>query len=90
MCIVMCFITGWSYTLVVLMFAVVIYKYIEYKGAEQEWGDGLKGLQMSTARYALTKLEQGPPHTKNWRPQLLVLAKLDNTSLKMKSTGWFS
>ena len=90
MCIVMCFITGWTYTLVVLMFAVVIYKYIEYKGAEQEWGDGLKGLQMSTARYALTKLEQGPPHTKNWRPQLLVLAKLDDTSLKMKSTQIFN
>jgi potassium/chloride transporter 4/5/6 len=24
------------------------------------------------------RLEDGPPHTKNWRPQILVLAKLDD------------
>ena len=26
------------------------------------------------------RLEDGPPHTKNWRPQILVLAKLDGTA----------
>ena len=80
----MCFVTGWQYTVVVFIFAGLIYKYIELKGAENEWGDGLKGLQMSTARLALLKLEQGPPHTKNWRPQVLVLAKLDE-NLRLRS-----
>ena len=35
--------------------------------AEKEWGDGIRGLAMSAARYALHRLEEGPPHVKNWR-----------------------
>lgn len=35
--------------------------------AEKEWGDGIRGLSLSAARYALLRLEVGPPHTKNWR-----------------------
>jgi len=46
--------------------------------AEKEWGDGLRGLAMSAARFALLRLEEGPPHVKNWRPQLLILLKLDD------------
>ena len=46
--------------------------------AEKEWGDGLRGLAMSAARYALLRLESGPPHVKNWRPQLLIFLKLDS------------
>lgn len=44
--------------------------------AEKEWGDGIRGLALSAARYSLLRLEEGPPHTKNWRPQLLILVKL--------------
>lgn len=47
--------------------------------AEKEWGDGIHGLSMSAARFALLKLEDGPPHVKNWRPQILILLKLDET-----------
>ena len=28
--------------------------------------------------FHVSRLEDGPPHTKNWRPQILVLAKLDD------------
>lgn len=45
--------------------------------AEKEWGDGVHGLSLQAARYALLKLEEGPLHTKNWRPQILLLCKLD-------------
>jgi len=33
---------------------------------------------MSAARFALLRLEEGPPHVKNWRPQLLILLELDD------------
>ncbi|XP_039996498.1 solute carrier family 12 member 6-like isoform X1 [Xiphias gladius] len=76
-CLALMFISSWYYAIVVLVIAGMIYKYIEYHGAEKEWGDGIRGLSLSAARYALLRLEERPPHTKNWRPQLIVLLKLD-------------
>ncbi|RXM27592.1 Solute carrier family 12 member 6 [Acipenser ruthenus] len=76
-CLALMFISSWYYAIVAMVIAGMIYKYIEYNGAEKEWGDGIRGLSLSAARYALLRLEEGPPHTKNWRPQLLVLLKLD-------------
>lgn len=46
--------------------------------AEKEWGDGIRGIALSAARYSLLRLEEGPPHTKNWRPQILMLSKLND------------
>ncbi|XP_067257049.1 solute carrier family 12 member 6-like isoform X1 [Chanodichthys erythropterus] len=76
-CLALMFISSWYYAIVAMVIAGMIYKYIEYHGAEKEWGDGIRGLSLSAARFALLRLEEGPPHTKNWRPQLLVLLKLD-------------
>ncbi|XP_054608966.1 solute carrier family 12 member 6-like isoform X2 [Dunckerocampus dactyliophorus] len=76
-CLALMFISSWYYAIIAMVIASMIYKYIEYHGAEKEWGDGIRGLSLSAARYALLRLEEGPPHTKNWRPQLLVLLKLD-------------
>lgn len=78
LCISIMFMTSWFYALIAMGMAGLIYKYIEYRGAEKEWGDGLRGLALSAARYSLLRLEEGPPHTKNWRPQILVLAKLSS------------
>ncbi|KRZ03364.1 Sodium/chloride cotransporter 3, partial [Trichinella zimbabwensis] len=62
--------------------------YIEYKGANKEWGDGLRGFALSTAQYSLLQIEDDQnQHPKNWRPQLLVLLKMDekrkNVNAKM-------
>jgi hypothetical protein len=47
---------------------------IEYAGAEKEWGDGLKGLALSAARFALLNVDaRRITHTRNWRPQLVGL-----------------
>ncbi|XP_077982777.1 solute carrier family 12 member 4-like isoform X2 [Glandiceps talaboti] len=86
LCIALMFISSWYYALVAAAIALCIYKYIEYRGAEKEWGDGLRGLSLTAARYSLLRLEDNPPHTKNWRPQVLVLVKLDE-NFKPKSTG---
>ncbi|XP_043483393.1 solute carrier family 12 member 7 isoform X3 [Leptopilina heterotoma] len=76
LCIAIMFMTSWYYALLAMGMAGLIYKYIEYRGAEKEWGDGIRGLALSAARYSLLRLEEGPPHTKNWRPQILILIKL--------------
>ncbi|KAG9355989.1 hypothetical protein JZ751_000833, partial [Albula glossodonta] len=78
LCLSLMFISSWYYALVAMVIAGCIYKYIEYRGAEKEWGDGIRGLSLNAARYALIRLEESPPHTKNWRPQLLVLLNLDS------------
>ncbi|XP_039276024.1 solute carrier family 12 member 4 [Nilaparvata lugens] len=76
LCIAVMFMSSWYYALVAMGMAGLIYKYIEYRGAEKEWGDGIRGLALSAARYSLLRLEEAEPHTKNWRPQILLLAKL--------------
>ncbi|XP_034469514.1 solute carrier family 12 member 7-like isoform X1 [Hippoglossus hippoglossus] len=78
LCLSLMFISSWYYALVAMVIAGCIYKYIEYRGAVKEWGDGIRGLSLNAARYALIRLEEAPPHTKNWRPQLLVLCKMDS------------
>lgn len=78
LCMSIMFMTSWYFALIAMGLAVLVYKYIEYRGAEKEWGDGIRGIALSAARYSLMRLEEGPPHTKNWRPQILMLAKLND------------
>uniref|UniRef100_A0A672NHB6 Solute carrier family 12 member 5-like n=1 Tax=Sinocyclocheilus grahami TaxID=75366 RepID=A0A672NHB6_SINGR len=78
LCLSLMFICSWYYAIVAMGIASCIYKYIEFRGAEKEWGDGIRGLSLSAARFALMRLEEGPPHTKNWRPQILVLVNMDS------------
>lgn len=73
LCFFIMFSTHWDYALVSIFLCVVIYKYVEWKGAKKEWGDGIRGLALTTAQYSLMKIEDKDPHPKNWRPQLLLL-----------------
>ncbi|VDM62760.1 unnamed protein product [Angiostrongylus costaricensis] len=77
LCVAVMFISAWHFALIAIFIGAAVYKYIEYAGAEKEWGDGIRGLGLSAARFALLNLDNKPQHTRNWRPQLLVL--LDNT-----------
>uniref|UniRef100_A0A4W5PH20 Solute carrier family 12 member 4 n=1 Tax=Hucho hucho TaxID=62062 RepID=A0A4W5PH20_9TELE len=77
MCLALMFISSWYYAIVAMCIAGMIYKYIEYQGAEKEWGDGIRGLSLSAARYSLLRLELGPPHTKNWRLIIMFFVSLD-------------
>ncbi|CAF1013600.1 unnamed protein product [Rotaria sordida] len=77
LCVSIMFIASWYFALIAMLIAIIIYKFIEYKGAEKEWGDGIRGLSMSAARYALYRVDEAPPHTKNWRPQLLAFISVD-------------
>uniref|UniRef100_A0A3Q3LV47 Solute carrier family 12 member 6-like n=1 Tax=Mastacembelus armatus TaxID=205130 RepID=A0A3Q3LV47_9TELE len=64
-CLALMFIFSWYYAIIGMVITGMIYKYIEYQGAEKEWRHGIRGLSLSAARYALL------------RPQLLVLLTLD-------------
>lgn len=66
------------------MVSLLAARYIFTYRAEKEWGDGIRGLSMSAARFALLRLEEGPPHVKNWRPQLLVLVKIPGPNMRPK------
>lgn len=67
LCLILMLISSWIYAVCAIALAALIYYYVEYKGAAKEWGDGLRGLSMQAARYSLLRLEESPPHTKNWR-----------------------
>ena len=53
-----------------------LFIYFVFFRAEKEWGDGIRGLSMSAARYALFRVDEAQPHTKNWRPQLLAFVNV--------------
>lgn len=76
LCLFVMVVSSLVYFLVAIFIASCIYKYIEFSGAEKEWGDGKQGLALSAARYNLLRLKTSEPHTKNWRPQLLLFCKL--------------
>ncbi|KAL5287968.1 hypothetical protein ACFFRR_008671 [Megaselia abdita] len=81
LCISVMFMTSWYFALIAMGLAIIVYKYIEYRGAEKEWGDGIRGMALTAARYSLLRLEVAEPHTKNWRPQILVLSKLNDNNM---------
>ncbi|GAB0202250.1 solute carrier family 12 member 6-like [Grus japonensis] len=77
LCLGLMLVTCWYCALLALGIGATAYKYLEYRGAQSEWGEGLRGLSLSAARFALLRLEDGRPPAPSWRPQLLVLLKLD-------------
>ncbi|VDO60920.1 unnamed protein product [Heligmosomoides polygyrus] len=72
LCFFIMFASDWRLALLACGITFVIYKYVEWKGAKKEWGDGMRGLALTTAQYSLLKVEDKDPHPKNWRPQLLI------------------
>ncbi|CAF3542987.1 unnamed protein product, partial [Adineta steineri] len=74
-CISIMLISSWYLALITLTIGIIVYLYIWYAGANKEWGEGLKGLPMSIAHVALSRLNDRPMHTKNFRPQILAFIK---------------
>ena len=80
LCLFVMIVSSWIYFLIAILLACCIYRYIEFSGARKEWGDGKQGLALSAAIYNLLRLKTSEPHTKNWRPQLLLFCKLKPSS----------
>nr|XP_041567860.1 LOW QUALITY PROTEIN: solute carrier family 12 member 6-like [Taeniopygia guttata] len=75
LCLSLMFVTCWHCALLALGIGATAYKYLEFRSAQSEWGEGLRGLSLSAARLALLRLEDGRPPPPSLRPQLLVLSK---------------
>ena len=66
----------------------LLYKYIELRSDEQQWGGGaVEGLRLEQARKALLALRGRQISPKNWRPQLLVFSKMVDSEPKELSIG---
>lgn len=46
LCVAVMFVSAWYFALISIFIGAGVYKYIEYAGAEKEWGDGLKGIKI--------------------------------------------
>ncbi|KAJ9441469.1 Cation-chloride cotransporter 2 [Diplonema papillatum] len=55
----------------------LVYFYITTYGEHPDWGDALFDLRWYTTRKSLLELNNyGPIHQKNWRPNIMLLAKI--------------
>jgi len=60
--------------MVAILFCAVVFGYASFNSHQVKWGDGFQGLKFQIARNILQKLDF-TAHTKNWRPQLLVITE---------------
>nr|ACE78321.1 cation-chloride cotransporter-like protein [Lotus tenuis] len=75
LCIVIMFLISWSFTVVSLALASLIYKYVSLKGKAGDWGDGFKSAYFQLALRSLRSLGASQVHPKNWYPIPLVFCR---------------
>ncbi|KAL9314509.1 hypothetical protein ACSQ67_019961 [Phaseolus vulgaris] len=87
LCIVIMFLISWSFTVVSLALASLIYKYVSIKGKAGDWGDGFKSAYFQLALRSLRSLGGSPSnlfpfifvanqvHPKNWYPIPLIFCR---------------
>nr|XP_025644689.1 cation-chloride cotransporter 1 isoform X3 [Arachis hypogaea] len=72
---VIMFLISWSFTVVALALASLIYKYVGLKGKAGDWGDGFKSAYFQLALRSLRSLGENQVHPKNWYPIPLVFCR---------------
>ncbi|KAI8833747.1 amino acid permease-domain-containing protein [Chytridium lagenaria] len=71
------FIISWIVSLCALVAMVLLFKYIEYNGAQVQWGDGLQAVHLQVAQRNLWTLERDQSeHVKNWKPHIVLFVKM--------------
>ncbi|KAH9619527.1 hypothetical protein KSS87_019668 [Heliosperma pusillum] len=74
-CIVIMFLISWSFTVISLALACLIYKYVCIKGKAGDWGDGFKSAYFQLALRSLRSLGANQVHPKNWYPIPLIFCR---------------
>lgn len=81
LCVVFMFLMNWIIALISLTVVLALTKYVEWRGAQVEWGDGMFALNLSVAQKNLLVLERRRQvHAKNWRPQIMAFVDIDRNS----------
>ncbi|XP_024990215.1 cation-chloride cotransporter 1-like isoform X2 [Cynara cardunculus var. scolymus] len=75
LCIVIMFLISWSFTVVSLALASLIYYYVSIKGKAGDWGDGFKSAYFQLALRSLRSLGASNVHPKNWYPIPLIFCR---------------
>ncbi|KAK3432676.1 cation-chloride cotransporter 1 [Eucalyptus grandis] len=75
LCIVIMFLISWSFTIVSLALASLIYYYVSIKGKAGDWGDGFKSAYFQLALRSLRSLGASQVHPKNWYPIPLIFCR---------------
>jgi potassium/chloride transporter 4/5/6 len=79
-CFVLMVLINWYITIIVLFLVGCLFLYIKSKHAQRDWGDSTSGLKFSIIRSTLNSLTSSSiTHAKNWRPQALVVLKMDKS-----------
>ena len=77
LCVAYMFMINYIFAIVAFALVAIVYKYVEYRGAQVEFGDGLVALNLNVAQKNLLALENRAIHAKNWRPQIMALLDVD-------------
>ncbi|XP_042060037.1 cation-chloride cotransporter 1-like isoform X1 [Salvia splendens] len=74
-CIVIMFLISWTFTVISLALATLIYYYVSIKGKAGDWGDGFKSAYFQLALRSLRSLGASQVHPKNWYPIPLIFCR---------------
>ncbi|XP_038894315.1 cation-chloride cotransporter 1 isoform X1 [Benincasa hispida] len=75
LCVVIMFLISWSFTIVSLALASLIYYYVCLRGKAGDWGDGFKSAYFQLALRSLRSLGASQVHPKNWYPIPLIFCR---------------
>ncbi|KAK3155580.1 hypothetical protein QOZ80_2BG0205110 [Eleusine coracana subsp. coracana] len=75
LCIVIMFMISWTFSVVSLALASLIYYYVSLKGKAGDWGDGFKSAYFQLALRSLRSLGANQVHPKNWYPIPLIFCR---------------
>ncbi|CAE7550458.1 SLC12A5 [Symbiodinium pilosum] len=74
LCVWMMFAMAAVIAMAAILFCGLILAYAAYNSANTKWGDGFQGMKFQLAKNILISMD-AKLHTKNWRPQLLVVTE---------------
>eukprot|EP00929_Paragymnodinium_shiwhaense_P111850 TRINITY_DN8013_c0_g1_i1.p1 TRINITY_DN8013_c0_g1~~TRINITY_DN8013_c0_g1_i1.p1 ORF type:complete len:1128 (+),score=266.09 TRINITY_DN8013_c0_g1_i1:221-3604(+) len=76
-CLTIMFTISVPWAIAALCLASTLYFYVSWKIEEQGWGSAMDGIRFQLALNSLIQLESQQNHKVNWRPQVLILYKLN-------------